>query len=199
MMTVPPATKGSLSTAPTAGEVRARAGLSLPGAGWAGRLPHWLLGFYAIWWLVLAIRPVDRQDWLLENLLVRNISLPASVKNAIESKINAEQEAQKMQFVLQKERQEADRKRIEAEGIRDFQRTVQQGISPELLTQLSQSDTPVPRQLSPELAQLSPSPALRLDEASFRYALNDDAMATEKLAEGIRAFAHDAIKLEALF
>jgi transaldolase len=72
-------------------------------------------------------------------------------------------------------------------------------ISPELLTQLSQSDTPVPRQLSPELAQQSPSPALRFDEASFRYALNDDAMATEKLAEGIRAFAHDAIKLEALF
>ena len=71
-------------------------------------------------------------------------------------------------------------------------------ISPELLTQLSQSDTPVPRLLSPELASQSPSPEVRFDEAAFRYALNEDAMATEKLAEGIRAFAVDAVKLEAL-
>jgi transaldolase len=71
-------------------------------------------------------------------------------------------------------------------------------ISPDLLTQLSQSDAPVPRLLSPELAAQSPSDEVRLDEAGFRYALNDDAMATEKLAEGIRAFAADAIKLEGL-
>ncbi len=71
-------------------------------------------------------------------------------------------------------------------------------ISPELLTQLSQSDAPVPRQLSPELARQSPSDDVRYDEAAFRYALNDDAMATEKLAEGIRAFAADAVKLEGL-
>ena len=71
-------------------------------------------------------------------------------------------------------------------------------ISPELLTQLSQSDTPVPRLLSPELARQSPSPDVRFDEAAFRYALNEDAMATEKLAEGIRAFAADAVKLEGL-
>jgi transaldolase len=71
-------------------------------------------------------------------------------------------------------------------------------ISPELLTQLSQSQAPVPRMLSPELAVHAPSPELHLDEPGFRYALNEDAMATEKLAEGIRAFAADAIKLEAL-
>jgi transaldolase len=71
-------------------------------------------------------------------------------------------------------------------------------ISPELLTQLSQTDAPVPRQLSPEQAIQSPSDAVSYDEAGFRYALNDDAMATEKLAEGIRAFAADAVKLEAL-
>jgi transaldolase len=71
-------------------------------------------------------------------------------------------------------------------------------ISPELLTQLSQSDAPLTRQLSPELARQSPSDDVRYGEAAFRYALNDDAMATEKLAEGIRAFAADAVKLEGL-
>lgn len=71
-------------------------------------------------------------------------------------------------------------------------------ISPELLTLLSQSHDPVPRQLSPELARNCPSDDLRYDEASFRYALNEDAMATEKLAEGIRAFAADSIRLEVL-
>ena len=59
---------------------------------------------------------------LLEQLLVRNITLPASVKTTIESKINAEQEAQKMTFVLQKEKQEAERKRVEAQGIADYQK-----------------------------------------------------------------------------
>lgn len=71
-------------------------------------------------------------------------------------------------------------------------------ISPELLAQLSLSQADVPRQLSPEQARQSPSEDVRYDEAGFRYALNDDAMATEKLAEGIRAFAADAVKLEGL-
>jgi regulator of protease activity HflC (stomatin/prohibitin superfamily) len=61
---------------------------------------------------------------ILEQLLVRNITLPASVKTAIESKINAEQEAQKMTFVLQKEKQEAERKRVEAQGIADYQKII---------------------------------------------------------------------------
>ncbi len=61
---------------------------------------------------------------MLEQLLVRNITLPASVKTTIESKINAEQEAQKMTFVLQKERQEAERKRVEAQGIADYQKII---------------------------------------------------------------------------
>jgi len=69
----------------------------------------------------------------LEQLLVRNITLPASVKTAIESKINAEQEAQKMQFVLDKERQEADRKRVEAQGIADYQKILSTGLSDKLL------------------------------------------------------------------
>lgn len=66
---------------------------------------------------------------LLEQLLVRNIMLPASVKATIESKINAEQDAQKMQFVLQKEKQEAERKRVEAQGIADYQRILSTGLS----------------------------------------------------------------------
>lgn len=60
----------------------------------------------------------------LENLLVRSITLPASVKTVIEQKIQAEQEAQKMAFILQKEKQEAERKRIEAQGIADYQRII---------------------------------------------------------------------------
>jgi regulator of protease activity HflC (stomatin/prohibitin superfamily) len=66
---------------------------------------------------------------ILEQLLIRNINLPASVKKTIESKINAEQEAQKMTFVLQKEKQEAERKRVEAQGIADYQRIISTGLS----------------------------------------------------------------------
>lgn len=66
---------------------------------------------------------------MLENLLVRNITLPSSVKTVIEQKINAEQEAQKMQFVLQKEKQEAERKRVEAQGISDYQRIINESLS----------------------------------------------------------------------
>jgi len=65
----------------------------------------------------------------LTSILVRNIELPAKVKNTIEEKIQAEQEAQKMVFVLDKERQEADRKRVEAQGIADYQRIINQGLT----------------------------------------------------------------------
>ena len=65
-----------------------------------------------------------KRGLVLEQLLVRNITLPQSVKTTIEQKISAEQEAQKMQFVLQKERQEAERKRVEAQGIADYQRII---------------------------------------------------------------------------
>lgn len=65
----------------------------------------------------------------LEQLLIRNITLPESVRKTIESKINAEQDAQKMQFVLQKEKQEAERKRVEAQGIADYQRILSTGLS----------------------------------------------------------------------
>lgn len=69
----------------------------------------------------------------LEQLLVRNITLPNRVKAAIEEKINAEQEAQKMMFVLQKEKQEAERKRVEAQGIADYQRIINTGLTDQQL------------------------------------------------------------------
>ena len=70
---------------------------------------------------------------VVESVLLRDIQLPATLKSSIESKQQAEQEALAMSFRLQKETQEAQRKRIEAAGIRDFQQIVAQGISPQLL------------------------------------------------------------------
>jgi transaldolase len=71
-------------------------------------------------------------------------------------------------------------------------------ISPELLAQLQASEAPVPRALDAVAARTLSLPAVHFDEKAFRWALNEDAMATEKLAEGIRAFAADAGKLDAL-
>ena len=71
-------------------------------------------------------------------------------------------------------------------------------ISPELLTQLQAIDAPLPRSLDPEAAKRAALHAASFNEAAFRYALNDDAMASDKLAEGIRAFAADAAKLDKL-
>ena len=71
-------------------------------------------------------------------------------------------------------------------------------ISPELLTQLAASDAPLQRALDAQAAQALDLPAVNFDEMTFRYALNQDAMATEKLAEGIRAFVLDTVTLEQL-
>jgi len=70
---------------------------------------------------------------VVESILLRDIQLPQTLKASIEAKQQAEQEALAMNFRLQKEKQEAERKRIEAGGIRDFQQIVAQGISPQLL------------------------------------------------------------------
>jgi regulator of protease activity HflC (stomatin/prohibitin superfamily) len=74
-----------------------------------------------------------KRGLVLEQMLIRNIDLPASVKKTIESKINAEQDAQKMQFVLLKEKQEAERKRVEAQGIADYQRIVSSELNDKML------------------------------------------------------------------
>jgi regulator of protease activity HflC (stomatin/prohibitin superfamily) len=74
-----------------------------------------------------------KRGLMLEQLLVRNITLPNSVKASIESKINAEQDAKKMEFVLQKEKQEAERKRVEAQGIADYQKIINTGLTDQQL------------------------------------------------------------------
>lgn len=74
-----------------------------------------------------------KRGLMLEQLLVRNITLPNSVKASIESKINAEQDAKKMEFVLLKEKQEAERKRVEAQGIADYQRIINTGLTDQQL------------------------------------------------------------------
>ncbi|PAJ82224.1 transaldolase [Burkholderia ubonensis] len=71
-------------------------------------------------------------------------------------------------------------------------------ISPDLLQKLQDSNETVTRKLSPDALTDAPAARVAIDEASFRFQLNDDAMATEKLAEGIRTFAADAVKLEKL-
>ena len=71
-------------------------------------------------------------------------------------------------------------------------------IAPELLAQLAQTDAPLTRALDAQAAMALDLPEVHYNEVAFRYALNEDAMGTEKLAEGIRAFCVDAVKLEAL-
>jgi prohibitin 1 len=79
------------------------------------------------------VRLLSPRGIIVESVLLRDVQLPAMLKTSIEAKQQAEQDALRMNFVLQKEKQEAERKRIEAQGISDFQRIVAQGISPQLL------------------------------------------------------------------
>jgi prohibitin 1 len=78
-------------------------------------------------------KTLEPRGILVENVLLRDIVLPDTLRQAIEAKQQADQEAQRMNFVLLREKQEAERKRIEAQGISDFQRIVAQGISQQLL------------------------------------------------------------------
>ncbi|WP_374412824.1 transaldolase [Hydrogenophaga sp.] len=71
-------------------------------------------------------------------------------------------------------------------------------ISPDLLAQLAGNEAPLTKALDAAAAQAMDIPFVQFDEAGFRFALNEDAMATEKLAEGIRAFVADTVKLEAM-
>jgi regulator of protease activity HflC (stomatin/prohibitin superfamily) len=76
---------------------------------------------------------LGKRGIIVETILLRKIDLPKLVVEAINAKLAADQQAQQMRFVLDKERQEADRKRIEAQGIQDFQRIISQGLSEQLL------------------------------------------------------------------
>ena len=76
---------------------------------------------------------VQARGIVIENVLLRDLQLPDTLKQAIEAKQQAQQEAQRMEFVLQREKQESERKRVEAQGIKDFQNIVTEGISEKLL------------------------------------------------------------------
>ena len=78
-------------------------------------------------------KELAKRGIIVEAVLLRDVQLPAMLKSSIEAKQQAEQDALRMNFILQKEKQEAERKRIEAQGIADFQKIVAQGISPQLL------------------------------------------------------------------
>ncbi|OGU55344.1 MAG: membrane protease subunit, stomatin/prohibitin [Ignavibacteria bacterium RBG_13_36_8] len=78
-------------------------------------------------------KTVASRGVLIENTPIRNVALPIQLTEAIEQKQRADQESQRMEFILTKEKQEADRKRIEAKGIADFQKIVAAGISEQLL------------------------------------------------------------------
>jgi regulator of protease activity HflC (stomatin/prohibitin superfamily) len=71
----------------------------------------------------------QKRGLVVEQLLIRNIQLPQAVKSSIEQKMTAEQDAQKMQYVLQKEQQEAQRKRVEAQGIADYQHIISESLT----------------------------------------------------------------------
>lgn len=80
------------------------------------------------------IKATAERGITVENAPLRRVTLPAGLSASIEQKLQSEQESQRMQFVLTKEKQEADRKRIEAQGISDFQKIVNQGLNQQLLT-----------------------------------------------------------------
>ena len=73
------------------------------------------------------------RGFIVESVLLKSIVLPAGLTKAIEDKLEAEQDAQRMQFVLDKERQEAQRRIIEAQGIRDAQKIINEGLTPMLI------------------------------------------------------------------
>src|SRR5215469_11804657 len=79
------------------------------------------------------MKQLAQRGVVVENVLLRDVQLPPMLKSSIEAKQQAEQDALRMNFILQKEKQEAERKRIEAQGISDFQRIVATGISAQLL------------------------------------------------------------------
>ena len=79
------------------------------------------------------IAAVEPRGMVIERMLLRDVALPLRLQQAIQEKLSAEQEAARMQFVLLKEKQEAERKKIEAEGISSFQKIVAEGINDNLL------------------------------------------------------------------
>jgi prohibitin 1 len=104
------------------------------------------------------------RGFVIENVLLKSIRLPQGLSESIESKLQAEQESQRMEFVLSKEKQEAERKRIEAEGIRDAQKIIAEGLTPILIQYKSLE---VMQKLS-----LSPNTKIIITDGKTPYLIN---------------------------
>jgi regulator of protease activity HflC (stomatin/prohibitin superfamily) len=104
------------------------------------------------------------RGFVIENVLLKSIRLPRGLSQAIEQKLEAEQQAQQMEFVLNKEKREAERKRIEAEGIRDAQKIISEGLN-ELLIQYKSLE--VMQQLS-----TSPNAKVIITDGKTPYLIN---------------------------
>ena len=76
---------------------------------------------------------IGERGFVIEAVLLKSVTLPPGLYQSIEQKLQAEQDAQRMEFVLQKERQEAERKKIEAAGVRDANKIISEGLTPEIL------------------------------------------------------------------
>ncbi len=107
---------------------------------------------------------LGNRGFVIENVLLKSIKLPNGLSEAIESKLRAEQDAQRMEFVLNKEKQEAERKRIEAEGIRDAQKIIAEGLTPILIQYKSLE---VMQKLS-----LSPNTKIIITDGKTPYLIN---------------------------
>ncbi len=77
---------------------------------------------------------LDARGFVVENVLMKSIRLPAGLADAVEQKLEAEQRAEQMRFVLEREKQEAQRKRLEAEGVRDAQQIINAGLTPAVIS-----------------------------------------------------------------
>ncbi len=104
------------------------------------------------------------RGFVIENVLLKSIRLPQGLSESIESKLQAEQESQRMEFILSKEKQEAERKRIEAEGIRDAQKIIAEGLTPILIQYKSLE---VMQKLS-----LSPNTKIIITDGKTPYLIN---------------------------
>jgi prohibitin 1 len=77
---------------------------------------------------------LDARGFIVESVLMKSIRLPAGLADAVEQKLEAEQRSEQMKFVLERERQEAQRRRIEAEGVRDAQQIINSGLTPAVIS-----------------------------------------------------------------
>ncbi|MBK8967256.1 MAG: prohibitin family protein [Lewinellaceae bacterium] len=124
----------------------------------------------------LMMKTLEAKGLIVEAVLLKSISLPRSLAKAIEDKLEAEQQAQRMEFVLQQERQEADRMRIKAEGVRDANQIIAEGLTPAIL-QYKSIEAWV------QLA-MSPNSKIVFSNGSVPMMLNPETMSNQPQSQG---------------